>query len=45
MATAELPPDVAAAVDKMAEFKVRNGDAFEKMIREKHSNDPKFAFL
>ena len=45
MAAAELPADVAAAVDKMAEFKVRNGDAFERMIREKHSNDPKFAFL
>ena len=44
-AAANLPADVIAAVDKMAEFKFRNGDGFERMIREKHSQDPKFSFL
>ena len=42
---AGLPADVIAAVDKMAEFKVRNGDAFESMIRQKQRDNPKFAFL
>ena len=28
-AAANLPADVIAAVDKMAEFKFRNGDGFE----------------
>lgn len=32
-------------VDKMAQYKVRNGDSFEAMIKERHKNDPKFAFL
>jgi len=42
---ASLPPDVLAAVDKMADFKVRNGESFEALIREKQRNDPRFAFL
>mmetsp|Transcript_4154 Transcript_4154/g.9040 ORF Transcript_4154/g.9040 Transcript_4154/m.9040 type:complete len:357 (-) Transcript_4154:598-1668(-) len=42
---ANLPPDVLAAVDKMADFKVRNGESFEALIREKQRNDPRFAFL
>ena len=42
---ANLPADVLAAVDKMANFKVRNGESFEALIREKQANDPRFAFL
>ena len=45
MSTPDLSAEVMAAVDKMAEFKVRNGEAFEKLIREKQRDNPKFAFL
>jgi hypothetical protein len=40
-----LTPEQIAAVDKMAEFKVRNGEAFESLIREKQRGNPKFSFL
>ena len=29
----------------MADYKVRNGDAFEKMIMDKQRENPKFSFL
>jgi len=42
---ATLPAEVIATVDKMAEFKVRNGEAFESIIKEKQSGSSKFDFL
>ena len=42
---AALPADVVAAVDKMAEFKARHGEAFETLIKQKQRDNPKFAFL
>ena len=44
-APTHLPADVVATVEKMAEFKVRNGEQFEIMIRAKEANNPKFSFL
>ena len=34
-----------ATIEKMAEFKVRNGEQFEVMVRQKESNNAKLAFL
>ena len=45
MLQASLPPDMMATIEKLAEFKVRNGEQFEAMIRQKESNNPKLAFL
>ena len=41
----ELSEAVRATVEKMAEFRARNGERFEAMIKQKHRGDPKFAFL
>lgn len=40
-----LPQEVVSAVDKMAEYQVRNGAQFETLIREKQRDNPKFSFL
>jgi len=37
--------DVKDTIDKMAKFVVKNGPAFEHMIRGKEAGNPKFAFL
>lgn len=44
-AAAALPADVVAAVDKMAEFKAKHGEAFETLIKQKQRDNPKFSFL
>ena len=36
---------VCAPRAQMAEFKVRNGEAFESMIRDKQCDNPTFSFL
>ena len=43
-AATSLSPEVMAAVDKMAEFKVRNGAAFESLIKERQRDNPNFSF-
>ena len=45
MAALGLSAEEIAAVDKMADYKVRNGDAFEALIKQKQQGNPKFAFL
>eukprot|EP01120_Amphizonella_sp_Union-15-10_P012438 TRINITY_DN5519_c0_g2_i1.p1 TRINITY_DN5519_c0_g2~~TRINITY_DN5519_c0_g2_i1.p1 ORF type:complete len:639 (+),score=147.82 TRINITY_DN5519_c0_g2_i1:61-1977(+) len=45
---AELIPintDQQKVIDKMAEFVVRNGPAFEENLKEKQKDNPKFSFL
>ena len=37
------PPDLKSVVDKLAEYVSRNGEVFEKQIKQK--NDPRFQFL
>jgi len=47
MATAApgLTPEMVAAIDKLADFKVKNGEQFEALIRTKQRDNPTFAFL
>ena len=47
MATAApgLTPEMVAAIDKLADFKVKNGEQFEALIRNKQRDNPTFAFL
>ena len=40
-----LSAEERKTVEKMARYKARNGDDFENLIKEKHRDDPKFAFL
>ncbi|KAL1507217.1 hypothetical protein AB1Y20_008067 [Prymnesium parvum] len=45
MAALGLSAEEIAAVEKMADYKVRNGDQFEALIKQKQQGNPKFAFL
>lgn len=43
------PPDLSSeaisTIEKTAEFKLRKGEAFETLVREKQRGNPQFAFL
>lgn len=40
-----LPADERATIDRLAAARLKNGPAFEALIREKQRDDPRFAFL
>jgi hypothetical protein len=42
---ASVAPDEKAMVEHLASFRLRHGEGFEEMVREKHRGDPRFAFL
>ena len=38
-------PAVRRSIDTLAPYVARNGPSFEALARERHANDPAFAFL
>ena len=38
-------PDIWRSIDTLAPYVARNGPSFEALARERHANDPAFAFL